>query len=180
MHKLSLKEFVLKANVIHANKYDYSKVVSCRWKDKICISCPKHGDFIQWVCSHLRGSGCKKCSIERFKRTKKDFINMSKSLFRNSFDYSFVEDFKNNKTDILLICNTCGALFYTNYNRHISKRVGCLNCSHINIEFRTRQERSKEFMRRAHEIHGDRYTYDNCHYIHAFKKIKVTCDYSLD
>ena len=38
-------KFVNKANSIHNGKYDYSKVEYKDNKTKICIICPKHGEF---------------------------------------------------------------------------------------------------------------------------------------
>lgn len=57
-----VNEFIKSANVIHKNKYDYSKVKYNNNKDKIIIICPIHGEFINSVNSHLVGRGCSKCS----------------------------------------------------------------------------------------------------------------------
>lgn len=44
--KLSTTEnFILKANLIHNNYYNYSKVQYINAKTKVCIVCPKHGEF---------------------------------------------------------------------------------------------------------------------------------------
>ena len=58
-------EFIKKANLIHLNKYDYSKVEYINNNTKVCIVCPKHGEFWQTPASHINGkSGCPFCSIE--------------------------------------------------------------------------------------------------------------------
>ena len=64
-HKLTQSEFVEKARRVHKDYYDYSKVNYIRNKDKVTIVCPDHGDFEQEANSHLRGSGCKLCGINR-------------------------------------------------------------------------------------------------------------------
>ena len=51
-----------RANKIHNYKYDYSKSVYTKSKEKITITCPEHGDFIQSAASHITGSGCTSCS----------------------------------------------------------------------------------------------------------------------
>lgn len=57
------EEFVKKAILIHGNKYDYSKVVYVRSKDKVCIICKECGrEFYQTPNSHLRGNGCPYCA----------------------------------------------------------------------------------------------------------------------
>ena len=63
--------FVEKAILMHGNKYDYSKVSYVGHKEKIIITCPIHGDFLQKADGHLSGRGCYKCANENrgFRRT---------------------------------------------------------------------------------------------------------------
>ena len=58
---LTAEEFIEKARKIHGNKYDYSKVEYYNYKTKVCIICPKHGEFWQTPYNHLSGKGCRKC-----------------------------------------------------------------------------------------------------------------------
>lgn len=53
--------FINRSRLIHNNYYDYSKVNYKNSIIKVCITCPKHGDFWQIPKSHLRGNGCPKC-----------------------------------------------------------------------------------------------------------------------
>jgi hypothetical protein len=46
---------------VHGDKYDYSKVVYVRNHDKVIITCPEHGEFLQAPSAHKRGQGCRKC-----------------------------------------------------------------------------------------------------------------------
>lgn len=59
--KLPLNDFLIKANAIHKNKYDYSKVQYINTDTKVTIICPKHGEFSQTPHAHLNGQGCPKC-----------------------------------------------------------------------------------------------------------------------
>ena len=59
----TIDEFVKKANIIHNNRYDYSKVEYIRGNDKVCIICPEHGEFWQTPNNHLQGHGCPKCAV---------------------------------------------------------------------------------------------------------------------
>ena len=43
------EEFIKEATSIHGDKYDYSKVEYVNNKTKVCIICPKHGEFFQQV-----------------------------------------------------------------------------------------------------------------------------------
>ena len=46
--------FILKAKLVHGDKYDYSKVEYKGCLEKVCIICPEHGEFWQTPKSHLR------------------------------------------------------------------------------------------------------------------------------
>jgi hypothetical protein len=54
--------FIIKANIVHNNKFDYSKVNYINVKNKVIIGCPIHGDFEQTINGHLNGRGCSKCA----------------------------------------------------------------------------------------------------------------------
>ena len=56
-----IETFIKKANIIHNNKYDYSKVEYINNKTKVCIICPEHGEFWQTPSNHLLGRGCSIC-----------------------------------------------------------------------------------------------------------------------
>jgi very-short-patch-repair endonuclease len=55
------EEFIERANELHGDKYDYSKVIYKTAKEKIIIICKIHGDFEQIPDCHLRGNGCPLC-----------------------------------------------------------------------------------------------------------------------
>ena len=56
----TIEQFVEKANIVHNNKYDYSKSEISE-DGYITITCPKHGDFKQNRHDHLLGYGCPIC-----------------------------------------------------------------------------------------------------------------------
>jgi hypothetical protein len=59
------EHFIIKANEIHNNKYDYSKINYISAHKKLTIICPIHGQFSQTANSHLLKSGCPKCGDKR-------------------------------------------------------------------------------------------------------------------
>lgn len=59
---MTTSEFIQKAQAIHGNKYDYSKVEYVNTHTRICIICPEHGEFWQVPSNHLRNHGCPKCA----------------------------------------------------------------------------------------------------------------------
>lgn len=61
-------QFITEARLIHGNKYDYSKVEYKCTRTKVCVICPKHGEFMVRPDNHLQGCVCKKCQFENQKR----------------------------------------------------------------------------------------------------------------
>jgi len=56
--------FIEKANGVHGDKYDYSKVKYTKASEKVTIICKEHGEFKQAAQNHLKGQGCPKCGFE--------------------------------------------------------------------------------------------------------------------
>lgn len=61
--KLTTEEWINKARIKHGDKYDYSKSVYTGSRDRIIITCPKHGDFT--AISGLHISSCPSCSSSK-------------------------------------------------------------------------------------------------------------------
>ena len=60
--KLTLLEFVNRANIVHDNKYDYSKFIYRNFDKAGIIVCKAHGEFNCTPNNHLKTRGCPKCS----------------------------------------------------------------------------------------------------------------------
>jgi superfamily II DNA or RNA helicase len=131
--KSTKEDFIIKAKQVHGDKYDYSKVVYVNNQIKVCIICPIHGEFYQTPKTHLSGSGCPKCSGNK-KYTKEDFVQESSKVHGYKYDYSKVE-YKNNKTDVCIICPIHGE-FYQAPKNHLSGQ-GCPICANgFNKEYK--------------------------------------------
>ena len=58
----SSEQFIVKARSIHGTKYDYSEALFRNYHQKVRISCPKHGTFLQTPNNHIFGpNGCPAC-----------------------------------------------------------------------------------------------------------------------
>lgn len=91
-NKKDTKEsFIDKARKVHGNKYDYSKIEYINAKTKVCIICPKHGEFWQRPVSHLKGNCCPYC--------KESHLEEEISLFldKNNIQYEKQKKFGNIK-----------------------------------------------------------------------------------
>lgn len=54
--------FIKACQLIHNNKYNYSKTEYTKVKNEIVVICPKHGEFKTTAWEHKNGGGCSKCS----------------------------------------------------------------------------------------------------------------------
>ena len=70
MQRKTTEEFVRRAKEIHGDKYDYSKVVYFNNSTKVCIICPKHGEFWQTPANHISYNGCPHCKRNALKKVK--------------------------------------------------------------------------------------------------------------
>lgn len=128
--KTASNNFINTANIIHNNKYDYSKFVYHNNRTKSIIICPVHDEFLQKPADHLSGKGCLKCAqaIKGFnKRTKIDeFIHKCNTVHNNKYDYSkFI--YTDNKTKSIIICKEHGE-FLQSPSSHLFGS-GCKICN---------------------------------------------------
>lgn len=61
---IGLDDFIERSNIVHNNKFDYSKVIYEHSTKKVEIVCPTHGSFFQQAAAHLQGQQCQRCAGE--------------------------------------------------------------------------------------------------------------------
>lgn len=79
--KMGAEQFVYKAKKIHGDKYDYSKVDFKGTNKKVCIICPKHGEFWQFANQHIQGRGCPHCKQSMLEKEVRDFLEKENIKF---------------------------------------------------------------------------------------------------
>jgi hypothetical protein len=161
------ESFIKKANERHNNAYDYSKVEYINATTKVCIICPKHGEFWMTPQNHLKRKGCPKCSHEKSKKSAEQFINDARKVHGDKYDYSKVE-YVDAHTKICIICPEHGE-FWQTPNSHLNG-CGCSICSHRSYVY-TRDE----WITNAKMIHGDKYDYSKVEYINNHTKVCIIC-----
>ena len=125
-HCLSKEEFIIESNKIHKNKYKYDKVVWGNTKNKILITCPIHGDFLQYASHHLYNKmGCRRCGIEKKKLKIVDVLERFKYIHGDSYNYSKVK-YKSFRDKVEIICPHHGS-FFQSTDSHL-KGNGCRKC----------------------------------------------------
>lgn len=169
------EEFIKKAKTIHGDKYDYSKVNYVNAKEKVCIICPIHGEFLQTPNNHLSGQGCPKCgAIQRGEKKLiglKYFIERAKQIHGDKYDYSKVQ-YINMHTKVCIICPEHGE-FWQIPNSHLSGRA-CPKCSTERAHALFRKS-TEQFIEEAKKVHGDKYDYSKVEYIGNKEKICIIC-----
>jgi hypothetical protein len=128
-NRLTQDEFISRSNLLHDNKFDYSKVDYDGIKTPVKIICPLHGEYLQTPSAHLKGYGCKKCGVESTAQSKvgntEDFIKSAKIVHGDKYDYSQV-NYKNSRTPVKIRCLIHGE-FTHSPNTHLSGK-GCPTC----------------------------------------------------
>lgn len=111
---------------VHGDKYQYDFSGYKNYLSTLKIRCKKHGTFMQDVSTHLRGSGCRECSVEDSRDTIEDFILKSSKVHKGFYTYSKAK-YHNTYSDVVITCPKHGD-FTQRANDHV-KGHGCHQCS---------------------------------------------------
>lgn len=174
---MNIETFVEKANKIHKNKYDYSKVYFESLNDIITIKCDEHGEFQQRVSVHINDEcGCKECGLKYrthpSKKSSEQFIQEAREIHGDRYDYSKVE-YKNANTPVLIHCKKHGD-FLQRPSAHITQRQKCPSCGEE--EKKTNRKTTEQFIKDAKEAWGEEYDYSMTEYVKKDVKIKYRCE----
>jgi len=164
-------------------KLSNTKVEYKNTHQKVVVVCPIHGDFEITPNHHRSGVGCKRCHFDSQKITKEEFIKKSQEFFGSRYDYSLFETMPPNRTKIKIKCNEHNEIFLQEPRNHMKGHTGCPKCrsnilSGIGSEvgkFTTQTELNETFIRKAKEIHGDLYDYNEFIYKNSDTKGKILC-----
>lgn len=133
-HRLTTKEFKEIFHKKFADKYDTSLVNYINAHTKICMICPKHGEF--WIKPNdlLNGHGCKKCFNE-----KRGYNKLSKEIFKERSEkiHRFINgepkyiyddiEYIDISTKVKIFCKKCNKYFYQRPSSHLIGK-GCPIC----------------------------------------------------
>ena len=168
---ISQDEFVRRCLEKHGDAYDYSKSKYINSYTNVEIVCKKCGkSFFQLPNNHWKGYRCTHCYAKR-RFTIEQFIQKSKEVHGNTYDYSRVQ-YKNNATKVLIVCSNHGE-FYQSAATHM-KGVGCPKCATYSNARKARVSFA-EFAKRSRDNHGGSYTYSKELYQGLDKKAGITC-----
>lgn len=93
------------------------------------------------------------------------FIEGARKVHGNKYDYSRVQ-YKNNKEKIEIICPIHGSFLQT--PQHHLKGCGCPKCA-------GRDNTTEDFLRKAKQVHGDKYDYSQTNYVDYKTPVNIIC-----
>jgi very-short-patch-repair endonuclease len=167
----NLDEFLRKARRIHGDTYDYSKSKYTKSDKPVEIICKLHGPF--WMASNHHISqkqGCPRCGEIRAglktRKSSEDFVNDAIKVHGNIYDYSKTNYITSNDK-VVIICPQHGE-FEQMPPSHLSGR-GCPVCAGNQIL------NTDEFIKRAKEIHGDKFDYSQVNYVRNDIPVRIIC-----
>jgi very-short-patch-repair endonuclease len=165
------KDFIERARKIHNDFYRYDLVEFKGYTKKVKIICPVHGIFEQRAENHLKGDRCLKCVYDGYKMDFEDFLKKAKEKYGNKYDYSMT-NYINANTKIKIRCKKHKLVFEAYPRSHISDSYTEGICPLCQGE-----ERTKKFIERAKEVHGDYYDYRlvDLTYITSCQKVPIIC-----
>lgn len=177
------KLFAQKAELIHGNKFDYSKANYIRSGLPVEIICPIHGSFFQAPGTHLQGVGCNACKEDAHRakmssvksKAASTFEDRAKKLHHQKYDYSKT-NYIDADTKLIITCKMHGD-FRQSPNKHLAGQ-GCPKCrEELNREFHKRRSliAKDEFISKANVIHLGKYSYAKSNYVDAKTKLTIQC-----
>lgn len=102
--------------------------------------------------------------------TTQEFIEKSKIIHKNFYDYSKV-NYINNDTKVTITCHLHGEFTITP-KKHLLGQ-GCKECGYLNRP--SRRKDAQLFINQVKKIHGDLYDYSLTNYTTAREKISIIC-----
>ena len=157
--------FIRRSRWAHGDKYNYSLSEYTRSFDKLKIICPFHGIFEQIPQSHIKGHGCIDC-VEKRKHTNQTFIKKAVKAHGKKYDYGQV-DYITSLRKVRIRCRIHG-LFEQTPSGHFSGQ-GCPECAN------RKKLTGVTFIKKAREVHGEKYNYKEARYIDRNTKIRIGC-----
>ena len=185
--------FIERMRQVYGDDYDYSKVVYKGRDVPVLLICRKHGEFKMSPRSLLIGRpdrsikphGCPECAgirklsvpskvkKKQFEETDFDFLKEARMVHGDRYEYPVCPSKKNEgneRVKIPIICKKHG-IFYQYVYLHLAGS-NCPVCAnrHQSLEYRR-----NDFIQRAKERHGDKFSYRNVVYVNNDTPVSIYC-----
>ncbi len=181
--KESQEEVIAAFHSVHAHRYDYSRVRYQNSSTKVEVVCREHGAFFVDPGHHANGVGCRKCYSDRQKTSRAEFIERSREHFGDRYDYNLISELPPAGGKVSIRCLAHDLVFQQESRNHLRGHVGCPQCislKHAQDEGQLTPESSDaalrvRFQKQAQSVHGEKYQYDDFHYVNRGVKGVIRC-----
>jgi len=181
---ITTDDFIEKSVFLYGEKYSYDESVYLNSTAPIKIFCKKCNTyFFRTYFQHIMNKkGCPCCAESNKWEDNSDyiilktneFIEASKSVHGNKYSYDrTVYSGVNNKMEIY--CNECKKYFSITWHNHLRGRGGCKTCRYKNTPDK-KLKKTNNFILKASQKHGEKYSYVNSNYINHKTNIEVHCN----
>lgn len=171
MNRKTREEFIKECNIVHNNKYDYSKVEYINNKTKVCIICPEHGEFWQIPQDHTKGRGCTKCN-GGVSHTNKEWLKKFKNTHGEKYSYNIGDVKLSSDVKIEIICPIHGIFEQSCMNHSLGQ--GCPKCAN-ELNGLKKRSNTEYFVSLARKVHGDKYDYSKVNYTNNRTEVCIIC-----
>ena len=170
--KFTSQEIIERLKEVHGEIYNFKNVeVTLGSKQKVSVTCYKHGEFSSRVDSLLRGSGCKACALEAYSeklRLDQEIVIKRMQVVHSNF-YSYEKtEYTLAKDKVVVTCPIHGD-FEIESMKHM-RGNGCRMCGNLK-----KTGNKEDFIREAQKHHGKRYDYSEVEYETAHVSVKIKC-----
>lgn len=181
--KITTQQFILESKQRFQDKFDYSLTEYINKNTPLILICPVHEEFKITRRNHLRSPlGCPECFYDTLRKpkkvfdritryTKELFIQESKKLYPDNFDYDEIEFIRIAKK-IELKCK-----YHTYFpvipSEHLNPKIlnGCPYCQNKKKIKRTQ----KMFLWECFQKHGTKFDYSLVNFVSMEDDIQIAC-----
>lgn len=180
--------FIAASKARFGDQFDYGDTQYVNSHTSLVLYCRHHEPKCKVEITpdrHLRKKGgCHQCKAEgaraRHGSSKEKFVAAAREIHGDNFGYDAVV-YLNARTDVEIYCRLHKRSFKQVPDVHLRGSSGCPDCKSAKIRqsnailYANRTTSFDEFLRRARQQHGGRYTYDATSYVAMNKNVRITC-----
>lgn len=177
------EQFIKEVKKLWGDKLDFSKVEYKSSQTPVCIICHKkdkdgneHGEFYPSPVNLLNGHGCPKCGFEKnAEKSRKGVNKLIEEIYKvhgGKYEIVDLSEYVNTESKIIMRCPIHGEFKITPHS--LLSGQGCSKCGAMRGGEKTRLTQ-EEFIKRAQEVHGDKYDYSKVVYELVNKPVTIIC-----
>ena len=168
--EINFNSFVERAIKIHGDKYTYEFEKYLGMAKPMQIGCKLHGYFPKAPSAHLEGQGCTFCSKEN--ENKQNLSNIKNKIEEKHGNKYIIlsspEDYRTINSKLLIRCYKHGEYKASASGVLNSKTGTCTQCA--------LEEEANNFISKAVELHGEKYSYRPEDYISSRDYMSIKCN----